>query len=126
MRDDAFEASGRALSAALRRSSCSGTEQHPRQARLRTAAARETAATAVLRSSQGAIAIDLDENSLGEISLGEKSLGEIDLGEINVGEINLGEINLGDNRHGRLECKIMLLGEVSPQETTATTLEAMP
>ena len=105
MRDAAFEASGRALSAALRRSSCSGTEPHPRQTRLRTAAARETAAT------QGTTAIDL---------------GEISLGEIVLGKIVLGEIKLGDNRHGRLECKIMPLGEVSLQETTATTLAAMP
>ena len=105
MCDDAFEASGRAFFAALRRSSCSGTEQHPRQARLRTAAARETAAT------HGTTAIDL---------------GEISLGEIVLGKIVLGEIKLGDNRHGRLECKIMFLGEVRPQETTATTLEAMP
>jgi hypothetical protein len=82
--------------------------------------------TPARRCKQGAIAKDLVVINLGEISLGEKSLGEIDLGEINVVEINLGEINLGDNRHGRLECKIMPLGEVSLQETTATTLAAMP
>ncbi len=74
MRDDAFEASGRALSAALRRSSCSGTEQHPRQARLRTAAARETAAT------QGTPAIDLGEISLGEIVLGKDRSGRDQVG----------------------------------------------
>ena len=116
MRDAAFEASGQALSAVLRRSSCSGTDQQ----------IRETVETPARRCKQGAIAKDLVVINLGEISLGEKSLGEIDLGEINVGEINLGEINLGDNRNGSLECKIMFLGEVSPQETTATTLEAMP
>ena len=102
MCDDAFEASGRALFAALRRSSCSGTEQHLQQARLRTAAARDTAAT------QSATAIDL-----GEISLGEIVLGEI-------------KISLDDNRHGRLEPKRTSLGEVSLQETTAITLAAMP
>ena len=54
------------------------------------------------------------------------NLGEMSLGEIVLGKIVLGEINLGENRRGRLECKIMLLGEVSLQETTATTLAAMP
>ena len=106
MRDAAFEASGRALSAALWRSSCSGTDQQ----------IRETVETEARRCKQGAIAKDLVVINLGEISLGEKSMGEIDLGEI----------NLGDNRRGRFECKIMLLGEVSLQETTATTLAAMP
>ena len=67
MRNDACEASGRALFAALRRSSCSGTAQHPRQARLRTAAAPETAATL------GTTATDLGEFSLGEIKI---SLGD--------------------------------------------------
>ena len=110
MRDDAFEASGRALSAALRRSSCSGTEQQSRHARLRTAAARETAAT------QGTTATDL----------GEISLGEISLGEIALGRISLGETVLGKNSRVCLETKIMPLGEVSLQDTTATTLAAMP
>ena len=104
MRDAAFEASGRALSAALRRSSFSGTEQQSRQARLRTAAARETAAT------QGTTATDLGEISLGEIKIG---LGDI-------------KINLGDNSRVCLESKMLPLGEVSLPETTATTLAAMP
>ncbi len=49
----------------------------------------------------------------------------MNLGEISLGDINLGEISLGDNRHGRLECKIMPLLEVSLQETTATLLAAI-
>ena len=108
MRDAAFEASGRALSAALLRSSCSGTEPHPRQARLRTAAAPETAAT------RGTTATDLGEISLGEIKIG---LGGSSLGDI--------KIDQGDNSRACLESKIMPLGEVSLQETTATTLAAM-
>ena len=110
MCDDAFEASGRALFAALRRSSCSGTAQHPRQARLRTEAAPETAAT------QGTTA-----NGLGEINL-----GEIALGTISLGELSLGEIVLGENSRVCLESKILPLGEVSLPETTATILAAMP
>ena len=60
----------------------------------------------MLRSWQGATAIDLGEISLGEISL-DKSV-------------------LGENSRVCLESKIMPLGEVSLQETTATTLAAMP
>ena len=66
-------------------------------------------------ATQGTTATDLGEISLGEIKIG---LGGSSLGDI--------KINLGDNSRVCLESKIMPLGEVSLQETTATTLAAMP
>ena len=88
MCDDACEASGPALSAALRRSSCSGTEQRRQQRRLLTAAAaRETAPSAALRSRQVAVRSNLNAIGLGVISLGEICLGVICLGVISLGEI---------------------------------------
>ena len=82
--------------------------------------APETAAT------QGTTATDLGDISLGEISLGEIALGMISLGEIALGRISLGESVLGEDSRVCLQTKLMPLGEVSLQETTATTLAAMP